>query len=328
VRKVYLLGDVAGNDPDYWEDRWEGVNLVSLVPKITPSSGILWRLLAELTDAEHLVLEAGCGSGVVVGYLDGLGRRVVGVDRTTTALGSAKRQVPRLQLTAGDVSRFPFPSARFDRVISLGVVEHFEGGAQEPLVEHHRILKPGGALLITVPRVGPVKRWNDFLNFNLGGRGVYRSRGRIVAQSDMPSRLAETATFHQYEYPRRAFRALLEKAGFRVVWIRPFMVGPGLGESRLIQRLASRRSGHRSAAQEANAMVPTSSGVPEHTYAAPPPPSGPGMKGYLREALLLERGRGRSSEALTRLSQWIFGHMNFALAVREGDAEAERSGRS
>ena len=317
MRKVYLLSDVAGTDPDYWEDQWEGMDLVSLLPKITPTSGILWRLLAGLIDAEHLVLEAGCGSGVVVGYLDGLGRRVVGLDRTTAALGSAKRQVPRLRLTAGDISRFPFPSARFDRVVSLGVVEHFEGGAHEPLVEHHRVLKPGGALLITVPRVGPVKRWNDFLNFNLGGRRAYLSRGRIVAHPDRPSRLAESATFHQYEYPRRAFRALLERAGFRVVWIRAFMVGPGLGESRLIQRLAS-RSGHRSAAREESAAAPTSSGVPEHTYAAPPPPGGPGIKGYLREAVLHERGRGRSGEALTSLSQWIFGHMNFALAVRDG----------
>jgi hypothetical protein len=200
-------------------------------------------------------------------------------------------------------------------VISLGVVEHFEGGAHEPLREHHRILKSGGALLITVPRVGPVKRWNDFLHLRLAGHRTYLSRGRIVAQPDRPGAPAETAAFHQYEYPRRAFRALLERAGFRVVWIRAFMVGPGLGESRLIQRLVGGRPAHGAAARGPAATAPRSTGVPEHTYAAPPPPGGPGIKGFLREALLHERGRGRSGEALTRLSQWMLGHMDFALAV-------------
>jgi SAM-dependent methyltransferase len=313
VRKIYLPGRVAGSEVGYWEAQWEGVDLSSLLPKIRPSSGPLWMLLDRLTAPSDLVLEAGCGSAVVVAYLDGLGRRVIGLDRALGALVTAKRQAPRLELIAGDLTRLPFGTSSFDRVISLGAVEHLERGAVGALVEHHRVLKPRGSLLITVPRVGPLKRWNDFLNLTLRGRHGYRARGRIVTRAERHREPPPAATFHQYEYPRRAFRTILEQAGFTVRWIRPFMVAPGLGESRLIVRLASRRGGAR---PEHGDLEAPSAGGPEHSHGAPPPPSGPGLTGFLRDAVLHERGRGVAGEALTRIAQWAFGHMDLALAIK------------
>lgn len=310
MRKIYLPGEAAGSKVGYWEAQWQGVDLVPTVAKLHPSSGPLWSLLAALTQTSHLVLEAGCGSGVVVAYLNGLGRRVVGIDRATRALLSAKRQAPPLGLAAGDITRLPFRSESFDRVISLGAVEHIEEGAGETLLEHRRVLRPGGALLITVPRVGPVKRWNDFVHLSAGGRMSYRSRGRLVTRG---GRTPRDSTFHQYEYSSRSFRRLLQVAGFRVRWVRPFMVGPGLGESRLVQRLARRRDS-RETDQEKR-----SDGV-EHAYQVPPPPAG-----FLSEALLHERGRGVAGRALTRLSEWTFGHMHFALAVKPEGRRARSS---
>jgi SAM-dependent methyltransferase len=309
VRKVYLPGRVGGSEVGYWEAQWEGVRFSSLLPHIRPSSGPLWALLDEVTEPSHLVLEAGCGSGVVVAYLDGLRRRVVGVDRATGALLSAKRQAPRLELAAGDLTHLPFLSSAFDLVISLGAVEHIEEGAGEALLEHARVLRSGGSMLITVPRLGPVKRWSDFLNLTLRGRTSYRSRGRFVTRVGRPP--PKGSSFHQYEYPVDSFRRLLEQAGFEVRWIRPFMVGPGLGESGLVRRLAKRR--HRTSA---GAPPDTLTDASEHSYPAPPPSAGPGLTGFLREAMLYERGRGPSGAALTRLSQWIFGHMQVALAVK------------
>jgi SAM-dependent methyltransferase len=200
---------------------------------------------------------------------------------------------------------------RFDRVISLGAVEHIEEGAGEALLEHARVLRSGGSMLITVPRLGPVKRWNDFLNLSLRGRTSYRSRGRFVTRVGRPP--PKGSSFHQYEYPVDSFRRLLEQAGFEVRWIRPFMVGQGLGESGLVRRLAKRR--HRTSAGAPSDTEPDGS---EHSYPAPPPSAGPGLTGFLREAMLYERGRGASGAALTRLSQWLFGHMQVALAVKPG----------
>jgi SAM-dependent methyltransferase len=129
VRKVYLPGRVGGSEVGYWEAQREGVRFSSLLPHIRPSSGPLWALLDEVTEPSDLILEAGCGSGAVVAYLDGLRRRVVGVDRATGALLSAKRQAPGLELAAG-----------------------------EALLEPARVLSSGGSMLITVPRLGPMKR--------------------------------------------------------------------------------------------------------------------------------------------------------------------------
>jgi SAM-dependent methyltransferase len=93
------------------------------------------------------LLDAGCGR-----YLkfckEWAGRaEVVGIDLETT-LETSNRSSP--YGVRGDLNHLPFPSGYFDLVISRHVVEHLE---EPPLVfrEFHRVLKPGGKVILLTP---------------------------------------------------------------------------------------------------------------------------------------------------------------------------------
>lgn len=61
---------------------------------------------------------------------------------------------PDKRCYAGKVGALPFPDSHFDWVVSFSSVEHWNehrDGITEGLVEIHRVLKPGGRMLITAP---------------------------------------------------------------------------------------------------------------------------------------------------------------------------------
>jgi SAM-dependent methyltransferase len=307
VRKVFLEEALAGSETEYWEHSWEGVRLDAPPNLQDPVLRIILRTLAEATPKDGLVLEAGCGSGKVVADLRRLGPTVVGVDLASRALAAARHQVPDLPLVAGDVSRFPFRDGAFHCVISLGVVEHFEQGPLGVLREHRRVLRDGGILLISVPRLSPVKRGNDLRRLAIGRCPTYRSRGRIVTRVPEPAAAAAPWRFHQYEFPRGLFRTFLEQAGFEVAWIRPCLVSAGAGESALIRRLAQHaRSQHAGNGAGSGGSSPPPSGAR--------PTGAAGFARFVRAAALREAGAGPLGRAITRVSQELLGHMDFACA--------------
>jgi SAM-dependent methyltransferase len=117
--------------------------------------------------ADGIVLDAGCGTGKWVSYLDGLGYRIVGLDVSSDALRLAKQKMPALRLVRADTQCAPVRTASVDAVLSLGVVEHDERGPLEGLRELHRVLRPGGLLVLDVPFnnwlrravTNPIARW-------------------------------------------------------------------------------------------------------------------------------------------------------------------------
>ncbi len=125
-----------------------------------------WRLGEPVDEAEHklitpvlrrhlpvdgLVLDAGCGTGKWVAHLARLGYRVIGLDLSADALAAARRDAPRAGLARADTQCAPIRDGAVDAVLSLGVVEHDERGPLAGLRELHRILKPGGMLVLDVP---------------------------------------------------------------------------------------------------------------------------------------------------------------------------------
>jgi SAM-dependent methyltransferase len=315
VRKVYLAAQTAGGTTEFWEQEWAGLELKP-IPFGFRSADPVWRTLAREVPDEGLVLEAGCGPSIVLVYLRHLGRHAIGIDRAFRALRAAKRQIPDLPLVAGDVARLPFADGSFSTVVSLGVIEHFEEGPLDTLRDHYRVLKGGGSLLISVPRVSLVKRFNDFRHLVVGGRSRYISRGRVVTRVRLPERTeGAREAFHQYEFPIAVFRSFLKRAGFYVRWIRPMLVGPGLGESKLVQRLAGRKGNRVVDNPAPDGRSPGSEhGLPlqENDSVA----AGSGLTGFLRRTAIREAGTGPVGGSISRLSQYVFGHMAMALAVR------------
>jgi SAM-dependent methyltransferase len=101
------------------------------------------------------VLDIGCGAGVdslVAARLVGAGGRVVGLDVTPAMIERARAHQARLGLAnlsfqVGEAEALPFPDNDFDAVISNGVF-NLALDKEKALQEVHRVLKPGGRLMI------------------------------------------------------------------------------------------------------------------------------------------------------------------------------------
>jgi len=101
------------------------------------------------------VLDIGCGAGLdtlLAAKMVGPGGRVVGLDVTPGMIEKAKAHLaflnlPHVAFQVAEAESLPFPDSDFDVVISNGVFNLTLDKAKA-LQEAHRVLKPGGRLLL------------------------------------------------------------------------------------------------------------------------------------------------------------------------------------
>jgi ubiquinone/menaquinone biosynthesis C-methylase UbiE len=158
-----------------------------------------FAVLVELVKAAapRLVLDMGCGSGHLAGRLKHALRdvEVHGVDISRVALGRAAGQLDRHWQLDVDKADLPMPAETYDVVICSEVLEHVYD-VDHALAELARVLKPGGAGLVTVPNV------------------VYwRYRLRVLV-GRIPIPLDDDRHLHQFNRERLARKAA--RAGLRI----------------------------------------------------------------------------------------------------------------
>jgi ubiquinone/menaquinone biosynthesis C-methylase UbiE len=90
------------------------------------------------------VLEAGCGTGLILSRVAPHAAQAVGVDLSLGMLSIARRR--GLRVVHGSVTDLPFPDAAFDVAYSFKVLAHVEDIARA-LSEMTRVVRPGGHVI-------------------------------------------------------------------------------------------------------------------------------------------------------------------------------------
>ncbi len=106
------------------------------------------------------ILEAGSGTGSGMDYLARFGR-VTGIDISPLALGFCRERGLR-RLGQASVTALPFAPAAFDLVTSFDVLYHRAvGDYRDALREFHRVLRPGGRVLLRLPAYDRLRGRHD-----------------------------------------------------------------------------------------------------------------------------------------------------------------------
>lgn len=110
-------------------------------------------VLSMLEGTGGRVLDAGCGPALMAPALLARGFEVWGVDASARMVEAGRARVAgtACHLETGDVTRLRFAAGFFDAVLSMGVLEYL-ADYRPALAELHRVLKPGGVAVLTVPR--------------------------------------------------------------------------------------------------------------------------------------------------------------------------------
>lgn len=135
------------------------------------------------------ILDAGCGIGETMKKMVAVAPNVTGIDRVWhRSVAIAEWRGVDL-----DVTPWPLASEAYDVVVMLDVIEHLERRVSA-LREVHRVLKPGGRLLLSAPNVDTRWKW--------------RLRGAGLGFYSDPD--------HKTEYTAGELRRELALGGFRV----------------------------------------------------------------------------------------------------------------
>jgi len=179
--------------------------------------------------SDERVLDAGCGTGKYAITLAKEGFNVMGTDFATSLLTKAQ------QKTTGNLSRhatfqradlnarLEFDDARFDNLISISVLQAVADPAFT-LGEFHRVLKPGGTLLLSLPRPEPnngSRSFGELIRYRLRHlRRQIPGKSLLVVVKACGDRFNANPSWTTLQA-----RYMLAKAGFKVL---------ALGEDRQI----------------------------------------------------------------------------------------------
>ena len=116
-----------------------------------------------------------------------------------------------------ETDEYPYPAESFDVVVFSELIEHLGVNPVRALAEMHRVLRPGGVLVVTTPNKLSMERWATFA----------RGGSQMV---DRYSPLFGYGARHNREYGPAELRELLEGTGFEVeqMALRDLVVHPPL----------------------------------------------------------------------------------------------------
>ncbi|RME43213.1 MAG: class I SAM-dependent methyltransferase, partial [Caldilineae bacterium] len=132
--------NLAAHEESHWWFAGKREAVLWCLARFGPPQPAMWR-----------VLDVGCGPGATLTALREHFPFVVGVDYAPEALHYAARRHQR-RLCRGNALALPFAGNTFHAVTALDVLyQRWVTDDRAALGEMHRVLKPGGLLVATVP---------------------------------------------------------------------------------------------------------------------------------------------------------------------------------
>ena|SRR5436190_12024852 len=120
-------------DKRYERNRYDGV------------LAVLQRFIGEPGQVD--AAEVGCGTGHWLADLERCVRMIAGLDPSAEMLRRARAAAPSARIVRARAEQLPWATARFDRMFCINALHHFTD-RDAFLIEAHRVLRPGGAIMI------------------------------------------------------------------------------------------------------------------------------------------------------------------------------------
>jgi SAM-dependent methyltransferase len=196
----------------YRQMRWEKNRLTQFEKWLTQTT-----VEDELGDAQvSKALELGCGPGTWTGVLADRAERVRAVDLSEAMLAQATHALAErsnVELTQSDIARFDPGTEKFDRILSVRVVEYVPEW-QGVVESFGRWLAPGGRAVVVTKT--PISIWR--------GTGRERWFGPRTFARRLTGR-SLNADFWQKYIPVKTMVRAFETAGLVDIKVRPVIFG-------------------------------------------------------------------------------------------------------
>ena len=114
------------------------------------AENLVEKLLAFLPEKKGNILDVACGKGATSRYLCRYynSSQITGINISETQLVTCRKNVPDCRFLLMDAVDLQFPDASFDTIICVEAAFHFQT-RQRFFQEAHRVLKPGGRLILS-----------------------------------------------------------------------------------------------------------------------------------------------------------------------------------
>lgn len=204
-----VFDDAAGY---YRSMRWERNRLVQFEKSLT-----LRTVEAELGDQRVLsALELGCGPGTWTNVLADRAERVLAIDISDAMLRQATEthaSRSNVELALADIGSFDPGARRFDRILSVRVLEYVPEW-QQAVASFGRWLSPGGRAVVVTKT--PISVWRGTGRERWFGPRTFARR--VTGRSLNPD-------FWQRYIPVRSMVRAFETAGLTEIKVRPVIFG-------------------------------------------------------------------------------------------------------
>lgn len=179
----------------YPNSGWSNLKrLSSILLYLLPAhrSGLDLSVMGLTSTPNGRLLDVGCGNGNFLDTMRSLGWKAEGVDFDPVAIAVARKK--GLAVKCGKLKEQSYAGDYFDAVTLSHFIEHVHD-PKSVVEECHRILKPGGRLIVLTPNIGSLG--HSF--FKSSWRGLEPPRHLHIFSLKSLSHLAEEAGFKKFK---------------------------------------------------------------------------------------------------------------------------------